>query len=49
MPTSETCGTVHGIVRRMVDGEVKHFCVHDAKGTPVREQRQPVVEYPDRR
>lgn len=33
------CGTIHGIVERRVDGEVKEFCVHHLRGEPIEKAR----------
>lgn len=47
MPACEECGTLHGTVVRIVDGEKHTFCVQHERGE--EPMGLPVVEYPDRR
>lgn len=48
MPECEECGTIHGVVTRVVDGETRHFCVHHERGEEPTSP-PPVDEYPDKR
>lgn len=49
MTECAVCGTIHGIVTRIVDGEEVLLCVHHERGEVPESERRPVVEYPDKR